>query len=265
VLFLTTNRVGTLDEAVSSRVHTSLFFNYLDRDQTLDLFNMNIKRSQMIARQYADITRKPPLDIKEDEIRGFALRNFDSYKQQLRIWWNGRQIRNAFQIATSLAYEENPTSELKYLGQTHFYRVLDAIEEYAKYRLDVQEKTDDELAYTRKERLNPEQQQRPSDSSRFHHSQMSFPPAPEPGYSHHQQTYMGQSNTMTSMEATASALPHAGVGVGYPNNGGPPIHQRGPPTDPYRQPVQGGTAPESLQSASATYSLGGNMMASFPR
>jgi len=42
ILFLTTNRVGTLDEAFKSRIHLSLYYPSLNRDQTLQIFEMNI-------------------------------------------------------------------------------------------------------------------------------------------------------------------------------------------------------------------------------
>ncbi|RSL69586.1 hypothetical protein CEP53_002165 [Fusarium sp. AF-6] len=158
ILFLTTNRVGVLDEALNSRVHVSIYFRHLDRQQTMALFKMNIKRSEMIAEQRAASTNEPPLRIMGDEIKDFALENFYNHAEApggLGTWWNGRQIRNAFQIATSLAYadaRDQQDDEKRCLGRKHFDQVLQAMEEYAQYRQNLLHKTDDDLAAEREER-----------------------------------------------------------------------------------------------------------------
>ncbi|RSL58865.1 hypothetical protein CEP54_007594 [Fusarium duplospermum] len=158
ILFLTTNRVGVLDEALNSRVHVSIYFRHLDRQQTMALFKMNIKRSEMIAEQRAASTNEPPLRIMGDEIKDFALENFYNHAESpsgLGTWWNGRQIRNAFQIATSLAYadaRDQQDDEKRFLGREHFDQVLQAMEEYTQYRQNLLHKTDDDLAAEREER-----------------------------------------------------------------------------------------------------------------
>ncbi|KAI8716897.1 AAA domain-containing protein [Fusarium sp. LHS14.1] len=160
ILFLTTNRVGVLDEALNSRVHMSIYFRHLDAEQTMALFDMNLKRSEMIAEQRAMSTKEPPLLIKAEEIRGFALTHFAKHAGGpggLGTWWNGRQIRNAFQIATSLAYadaRDQKDDEKRYLGREHFDQVLQAMEEYTQYRQDLLHKTDDDLAADREERYS---------------------------------------------------------------------------------------------------------------
>ncbi|KAJ4188855.1 hypothetical protein NW755_006351 [Fusarium falciforme] len=199
ILFLTTNRVGVLDEALNSRVHVSIYFRHLDRQQTMALFKMNLKRSEMIAEQRATSTKEPPLRIMAEDIKEFALENF--YKNAeapggLGTWWNGRQIRNAFQIATSLAYadaRDQKDDEKKYLGREHFEQVLQAMEEYTQYRQDLLHKTDDDLAADREERYlrvggdsvgrreSPRHGPIYSDYSRpraFHHQRPSYPASP---------------------------------------------------------------------------------------
>lgn len=44
VLFLTTNRVGTIDEAFKSRIHVSLYYKDLDWEQIRQIFQYNIER-----------------------------------------------------------------------------------------------------------------------------------------------------------------------------------------------------------------------------
>jgi hypothetical protein len=158
VLFLTTNRVGVLDEALSSRVHISLFFGHLDMSQTHDLFQTNLARTRLIAEQRAGVgDGDPPLVIKESEILAFAMERFQTnFQVNGNVpWWNGRQIRNAFQIATSLAYAaepESPDNPQRYLGRLHFEHVHNAIQDFSEYRSGVHRKNEDELAHERAER-----------------------------------------------------------------------------------------------------------------
>lgn len=111
ILFLTTNRVGTIDEAFKSRIHVSLYYPPLDKKQTLDIFKVNLTRLHEI--EAAKIASRPdhvPVEIDNASILNFARDHFRDHKQSQR--WNGRQIRNAFQVAYSLAQfnleNENP-------------------------------------------------------------------------------------------------------------------------------------------------------------
>lgn len=112
VLFLTTNRVGTIDEAFKSRIHLSLYYPPLTIQQTLDIFEVNLRRLREIeaakaaARADADQNdpgRQPDLEIIIDHrrIMRFAEDHYDTHRPSQN--WNGRQIRNAFQVAYSLA------------------------------------------------------------------------------------------------------------------------------------------------------------------
>ncbi|UNI22167.1 hypothetical protein JDV02_008081 [Purpureocillium takamizusanense] len=106
ILFLTTNRVGTLDEAFKSRIHISLYYERLNLKRTLAIFDVNIRHLKEIEekkeRELADSDMKEPsLQIKRDSILRFAEWHYKNTSQSVR--WNGRQIRNAFQIASSLA------------------------------------------------------------------------------------------------------------------------------------------------------------------
>ncbi|KAI8629077.1 hypothetical protein F5Y19DRAFT_464696 [Xylariaceae sp. FL1651] len=103
LLFLTTNRVGTIDEAFKSRIHMSLYYPPLDKTQTRDIFRLNIAKLREIEAQRHEMTGEPPLLIKEGDILDFAGRHFEENARSTGCW-NGRQIRNAFQIASSLAH-----------------------------------------------------------------------------------------------------------------------------------------------------------------
>ncbi|KAF3901609.1 hypothetical protein ABW21_db0205046 [Orbilia brochopaga] len=95
ILFLTTNRIGTFDEAFASRIHISLHYPQLDLESTLAVFRLNFK---LIRKRFAK--KKREIDIKEQEILDYAQ---DYWEKNDKTRWNGRQIRNACQTALALA------------------------------------------------------------------------------------------------------------------------------------------------------------------
>ncbi|SPO07769.1 related to TOB3 (member of AAA-ATPase family) [Cephalotrichum gorgonifer] len=105
LLFLTTNRVGTIDEAFKSRIHLSLYYPPLDRAQTRDIFRLNIAKLKQIESERHRMTGEPAIVINESEVLGFAASHYDDLARSTGCW-NGRQIRSAFQIASSLALHD---------------------------------------------------------------------------------------------------------------------------------------------------------------
>ncbi|RYP44532.1 hypothetical protein DL768_009027 [Monosporascus sp. mg162] len=110
ILFLTTNRVGTLDEAFKSRIHLSLYYQPLSRDQTLGIFEVNLRKLHTIEEDKQKLQadgeptapKQPVLEIDDFSIMHYAKWHYENHEPHER--WNGRQIRNAFQLAYSLAY-----------------------------------------------------------------------------------------------------------------------------------------------------------------
>ncbi|OAA56882.1 ATPase, AAA-type, core [Cordyceps fumosorosea ARSEF 2679] len=102
ILFLTTNRVGTFDEAFTSRIHVSLYYPPLDARSTLAVFKVNLDR---IEERFKKKKQRSvaELDLDHRSIKQFALRYFRSHDDAR---WNGRQIRNACQTALALAQFE---------------------------------------------------------------------------------------------------------------------------------------------------------------
>lgn len=92
ILFLTTNRIGSFDEAFKSRIHISLYYAPLSESQTSDVWAMNLNR---LTKSNRDIV------VDKSEIETFAKNHWKDGKR-----WNGRQIRNAFQTAVALAEYE---------------------------------------------------------------------------------------------------------------------------------------------------------------
>lgn len=103
ILFLTTNRVGTFDEAFRSRIHMWLFYPALTKNQTIAIWEMNLRRLQE--------RRRGEIIANWEELRRFAEDHFDR-NCGFDTCWNGRQIRNAYQTAVALAeYDANKELE----------------------------------------------------------------------------------------------------------------------------------------------------------
>ncbi|KAH8892612.1 hypothetical protein GQ53DRAFT_685976, partial [Thozetella sp. PMI_491] len=112
ILFLTTNRAGVLDEAFKSRIHYKIYYPDLTVEQTLDIWKLNIDRLRAVEEQLAKVENREPLRIHDKELLEFAKKIFEDSGQKRGIGrWNGRQIRNAFQVARSLAYYEHGMQE----------------------------------------------------------------------------------------------------------------------------------------------------------
>lgn len=171
-MFLTTNRAGVLDEGIKSRVHLNLYYDHLNEKQTEEIFKQNIHRLRDIERQ-----RNPAQDeqimVLHKEILQFAKEHFNQHSNAHRSGlttgrWNGRQIRNAFLIASSLAHYDSEddggdedTDELaelgrkkqKQLGRSQFELVAQTTLLYDQFRESVHSgKSDDHVAFEREER-----------------------------------------------------------------------------------------------------------------
>jgi AAA+ superfamily predicted ATPase len=94
ILFLTTNRVGTFDDAFSSRIHVPIRYK-----------NLTPEARKTIWRTFCD--RVPGgVDVDEDGLKALARKNL-----------NGRQIKNIVKAAESMARFEGDKLDLKLLKQ----------------------------------------------------------------------------------------------------------------------------------------------------
>ena len=203
ILFLTTNRAGTLDEAVKSRVHISLHYRSLGMKETIAIFKLNLNRLRMIEKERAAINDEEEFEVRNEEIEAFAIDHFE-YNPDTR--WNGRQIRNAFQMAQSLAHYQHhikPTGQKPYIGREHFQNIADVSVEYDRYRHDMFGGTDQELALKREERGRDYSPRRrhdghnsyrgdhyPGYDSRPHRAPPANPQHHQPPYHHHQRRHV---------------------------------------------------------------------------
>ncbi|KAF5531223.1 TOB3 (member of AAA-ATPase family) [Fusarium napiforme] len=99
ILFLTTNRVGTFDEAFTSRIHISLYYPPLSQASTLAVFKVNLTRIQARFEKKKE-RGEAELELDELSVNEFIL---DYFTENRDARWNGRQIRNACQTALALA------------------------------------------------------------------------------------------------------------------------------------------------------------------
>ena len=155
ILFLTTNRVGTFDQAFRSRIHMSLFYPRIEEDATIRIWEMNIDRAREI---WGD-----NLSIDEPDRKGilrFASRHYKDLAGS-ETTWNGRQIRNAFQTAIALAEWDAYQGQLKFkspvplkprLEAEHFERVAQASKHFDAYLKETQVGTMADLASNNRER-----------------------------------------------------------------------------------------------------------------
>ncbi|KAI1130703.1 hypothetical protein F5Y10DRAFT_235014 [Nemania abortiva] len=146
ILFLTTNRVGSIDPAFKSRIHISLFYPRFDLDATLKLYSTYIKRT----RDEQDRLKSANFKIKEKEILKFAKRHFRQSEKEGLGTWNGRQIRNAFQAAIALAeYDGQQIKEgdpRPILGEAQFNIVAESSREFDRYLVSTLGAADSDIA-----------------------------------------------------------------------------------------------------------------------
>ncbi|KAF6803902.1 AAA family ATPase [Colletotrichum sojae] len=124
ILFLTTNRVGTFDEAFKSRIHMSLYYPPLNGLQTSKIWKTNIKKVQ-----------ENGIEIDSKAILQYAKRVWEGQQISDRgPVWNGRQIRNAFQSAIALAgFHGAPQGGPVRLEEKYFESVNRVSEQFSQY------------------------------------------------------------------------------------------------------------------------------------
>ncbi|OTA32582.1 hypothetical protein BTJ68_06792 [Hortaea werneckii EXF-2000] len=134
LLFLTTNRVGQIDDAFVSRVHMAIGYERLTPD-----FRRNI---------WEGFFRKLERERAGKILVGPSARKFVLHSDEVRkIELNGREIRNALQTAVTLAEFESieaagdsgeggvtpSSSQIVVVEEDHFRRVLKMSEKFHDY------------------------------------------------------------------------------------------------------------------------------------
>lgn len=86
ILFLTTNRVGGIDPAFKSRIHLSLFYPRLGRDETVKLYKVFVQRAKDEQERLGVSTFK----IDKKQITEFAKQHYRDMERERLGTWNGR-------------------------------------------------------------------------------------------------------------------------------------------------------------------------------
>ncbi|KAJ4184113.1 hypothetical protein NW767_013337 [Fusarium falciforme] len=133
ILFLTTNRVGALDEAFRSRVHLSLCYPHLSLNDTIAILQSNLNRLPRIEHAKDKSSNDGYIKVLDS-----AIKKILKGQQKKKGPWNGRQIRNAVQIAADLAlYDKEAAGENDglpaILTADHFRSVAETTSEFEAY------------------------------------------------------------------------------------------------------------------------------------
>ncbi len=133
ILFLTTNRIGTFDQAFQSRVHVTLGLPALDRDRRAEVWGLFLE----------DLSRKTALSTDQQLALQSLVR--DKWSQEPL---NGRQIRNAVRTTMLVADRKNEAP-----NEQHFETVLKIGRDFDQYLSALQMGDADFVAERKGDRL----------------------------------------------------------------------------------------------------------------
>ncbi|KPM40079.1 hypothetical protein AK830_g6502 [Neonectria ditissima] len=148
ILFLTTNRVGAIDDAFRSRLHLTLYYPKLSRKQTNKIWKNNIDRVKTISEERRS-RGQLPITYDKKKIMKWVEINWEV------LQWNGRQIRNAFQTALALSEFAAKHSGSKgkmsspkepVLDVSHFRLIADATTQFNEYLYSVHGGDEEDMA-----------------------------------------------------------------------------------------------------------------------
>ncbi|GKT48320.1 putative AAA domain-containing protein [Colletotrichum spaethianum] len=143
ILILTSNRVGTFDEAFKSRIQLSLHYEALNKGQRRTIWKNFVDRLKTLEKESNNATAlgqrkgkgKEPKGIDFDDIA----RHFGDLAEQEM---NGRQIRNAITTARQLARFKD-----EHMSYKHLQHVIKVSKRFDKYLEKIQDGlTDDQIA-----------------------------------------------------------------------------------------------------------------------
>ncbi len=132
ILFLTTNRVGSFDDAFRSRIHLTLYYPKFTAEYSKEVWKKNIKRLERMNKSREE-EGFPKIRLDKKKILKFAGKNYKT------LQWNGRQIQNAFHTALSLAQFEVKDNKDKgpCITTGHFEIIAKATLQFDDYLMEV--------------------------------------------------------------------------------------------------------------------------------
>ncbi|KAK6440344.1 hypothetical protein LTR95_003425 [Oleoguttula sp. CCFEE 5521] len=262
ILFLTTNRVGAIDEAFKSRIHVQLYYSSLTWPVTEKIWRQHIRRAQ-------EGLLKIECDV--NELLFYAHELFDKQVgSHDKMAWNGRQLRNAFQSAIAMARSGlQPNDPIK-VEKRHFETVADVSREFNDYiwrtnsgRSDADiakelgARYDGYDAAARRASVQPQYPQFPPPPAS---APMAYRQAPPPGptYQQHGAPHMAQQQPVYFSGAPYNAMPPAQYSnqitaqpFAYPS--GQPMQQQPQPAPNYPYPANTTQLQQTQQPPHAQY------------
>ncbi|KAJ0346757.1 hypothetical protein COL154_007499 [Colletotrichum chrysophilum] len=150
ILFLTTSRVGTFDEAFKSRMSLALYYPAFNQSQTEKIWIGQMERIEELSVKTApdDASRHVKFFTDDIIVLSREIWFLQHSQPSFQPVWNGRQIRNAFQTAVALA-ESQQRRERKsgpiYVMKEHFTKVADVSNQFNAYLYTVKHGRTDEI------------------------------------------------------------------------------------------------------------------------
>ena len=151
LLFLTTNRVGQIDDAFLSRVSIVLQYDHLSDDTRKKIWRSLFQKLQ-------DEAKTPGGQLVEVDkyAQKFVLNDLDVKGLQ----WNGREIRNALQTAISLATYKavqlgQSSNDVVEVEEDHFRSVVSMSQKFKQHIGSITGQDEDQRARARMDRPIP--------------------------------------------------------------------------------------------------------------
>ena len=160
LLFLTTNRVGQIDDAFLSRVTVVLQYDHLTDDTRKKIWNGFFKKLQQDSERRASKGEDSD-DNRKIEVDRYAQSYVLNDPEVKNLKWNGREIRNALQTAISLAnYKavmDGQAANIVVIQEEHFVSVVNMSKKFKVYMNSITGREEGERARARVERADPPQ------------------------------------------------------------------------------------------------------------
>ena len=157
LLFLTTNRVGQIDDAFLSRVTVVLQYDHLTDDARKKIWTGFLKKIQQGSDPRGSEGDESD-DNRKIEVDRYARTYILNDPEVKDLQWNGREIRNALQTAISLAnykaVKEGQSTNIVEIQEDHFKSVVAMSKKFKSYMKSISGKEEGERARARLDRAD---------------------------------------------------------------------------------------------------------------
>ena len=139
ILVLTSNRVGTFDEAFKSRIQLALHYESLNEEQRCKIWGNFIRRLESLEESEPDEAAEGGSAVQRKKSLGVDTASLWKHDRDLaKCELNGREIRNAVTTARQLAMYKG-----KRMDYSDVKHVIGVIGKFNRYLLNINEGTSD--------------------------------------------------------------------------------------------------------------------------